>query len=152
VIEDLRSKIEDPDSRTAAPDFGSLILDLRSEGAVMPDQDTTVAALKKVMADFVAAREWERYHDPKNLAASIAIEAAELMEHFQWLRSDELPAVRKDPKQMTEIREEIADILAYILSFANAMDIDLSTALQSKMVRNEEKYPAERFRGRFKAD
>jgi NTP pyrophosphatase (non-canonical NTP hydrolase) len=116
----------------------------------MPDHDTTVAALKKVMADFVAARNWRQYHDPKNLSASIAIEAAELMEHFQWLRSNELDAVRQDARQMAEIREEVADILAYLLSFANSLDIDLASALRDKMIKNAEKYPIERFYGSFK--
>jgi dCTP diphosphatase len=118
----------------------------------MPDSDTSVSALKQIMADFVAARNWRRYHDAKNLAASIAIEAAELMEHFQWLRTDELEAVRSDACQMAEIREEVADILAYLLSFANAMDIDLADALTAKMAKNDVKYPVERFYGRFKAE
>ncbi|MCH7702773.1 MAG: nucleotide pyrophosphohydrolase [Planctomycetes bacterium] len=115
----------------------------------MDDEHTTVATLRRMMADFVAQREWEPFHDPKNLAASIAIEAAELMEHFQWLRSDQLEGVQKDPKALGEIREELADITAYVLSFANAMGIDLSSALADKMAKNDKKYPVERFRGRF---
>ena len=72
------------------------------------------------------------------------------MEHFQWVRSDELDQIRRDPVQMAEIREEVADITAFLLSFANAMDIDLSDAFRAKMVKNAEKYPADEFRGRFK--
>lgn len=116
----------------------------------MNDHVTTVAALRKLMADFVAERDWHPFHDPKNLAASIAIETAELMEHFQWLRSDQLESVREDAKQMAEIREEAADILAYLLSFANAMEIDLSAALADKMKKNARKYPADEFRGAFR--
>ena len=108
----------------------------------MDDRTTTLAELKKLMADFVAERKWEPFHDPKNLSASIAIEAAELMEHFQWLRSDQLGAVRDDPGKMAEIRDELADILAYLLSFAQRMNVDLSSALADKMVRNAAKYPA----------
>ena len=104
------------------------------------------------MADFVAQRHWEKYHDAKNLSASIAIEAAELMEHFQWLRSDELEDVKKDAAAMTAIGEEVADVAAYLLSFATVMGIDLSTTLADKMIKNAAKYPADRFRGRFKAD
>ncbi len=115
----------------------------------MNDEHTTVGALRRMMADFVAEREWEPFHDAKNLAASIAIEAAELMEHFQWLRSDQLAKVQGDPKALGEIRDELADITAYVLSFANAMDIDLSSALAEKMAKNAKKYPVERFRGRF---
>lgn len=116
----------------------------------MSDRDTTVGELRELVAAFVAEREWQQFHDPKNLAASIAIETAELMEHFQWLRSDQLDQVRQDPKQMAQIREEIADITAFLLSFANAMDIDLSDALRAKMAKNADKYPAGEYRGRFK--
>ena len=77
--------------------------------------------MKKLVEAFVAERQWEPFHDPKNLSASIAIEAAELMEHFQWLRSDQLDSVQKDDQTMLAIREELADILAYLLSFADVM-------------------------------
>jgi len=116
----------------------------------MNDSSTTLAELKKLIADFVSEREWEPFHDPKNLSASIAIEAAELMEHFQWLRTDELDAVRNDAKAMAEIRDEAADIAAYLFSFATRMGIDLSEALSEKMKKNAVKYPADRFRGRFR--
>lgn len=116
----------------------------------MSDATTTVAELKKLVDDFVAERDWERFHDPKNLAASIAIEAAELMEHFQWLRSEELSAVREDPEAMQAIGEELADVAAFTLSFASTMGIDLSSALREKMKKNALKYPAEDFRGRFR--
>jgi NTP pyrophosphatase (non-canonical NTP hydrolase) len=116
----------------------------------MSDADTTVAALRAAVAQFIRERDWEQFHDPKNLSTSIAIEAAELMEHFQWLRSDELEQVRRDPAQMELIGEELADITAFVLSFANAMEIDLSEALLCKMQKNALKYPAEKFRGRFR--
>lgn len=115
----------------------------------MDDHTTTVMELKTLMNDFVAQRKWEPFHDPKNLSASIAIEAAELMEHFQWLRTDELAAVRDDKAVMQQLKEEIADILAYTLSFASTMDIDLSSALAEKMKKNAVKYPADKYRGRF---
>lgn len=116
----------------------------------MHDDRTTVAELKALVERFVAERKWEPFHDPKNLSASIAIEAAELMEHFQWVRSEDLGAVRDDPEQMARVREEIADVLAYVVSFASTMQIDLSSALSEKMVKNAVKYPAEKYRGRFK--
>jgi len=114
------------------------------------DSTTTVAELVKLVDEFVAARQWEPFHDAKNLSASIAIEAAELMEHFQWLRSDQLDSACKDAKTMAEVREELADITAYLLSFASRMGIDVSSALEEKMRKNAVKYPAERFRGRFR--
>ncbi|MCG3129802.1 MAG: hypothetical protein FLDDKLPJ_00537 [Phycisphaerae bacterium] len=116
----------------------------------MDDQNTSVKQLRELVAAFVAERDWQQFHDPKNLAASILIEAAELMEHFQWLRSDQLDAVRNDPGKASEVREEVADVLAFLLSFANAMDIDLASALSDKMRKNAVKYPAETFRGRFR--
>ena len=116
----------------------------------MNDSTTTVAELIKLVNDFVAERAWEPFHDAKNLSASIAIEAAELMEHFQWLRSDQLDSVSKDTKAMAEVREELADITAYLLSFASQMRIDVASALEEKMRKNAAKYPADRFRGRFK--
>ena len=116
----------------------------------MRDHQTTVAELTALVERFVAERDWQQFHDPKNLSASIAIEAAELMEHFQWLRSDELAAIAKDKKAVGEIREEVADILAYLLSFASRMKIDLSSALADKMAKNAVKYPAHQFRGKFK--
>ena len=115
----------------------------------MRDSNTTVAELIKLVDDFIVELQWEPFHDPKNLSTSIAIEAAELMEHFQWLRSDQLDPVKDDPERMARIREELADILAYLLSFASTMEIDLSSALADKMKKNAVKYPAAEYRGRF---
>lgn len=115
----------------------------------MSDGCTTVAELKALVQRFVAERQWQEFHDPKNLSMSIAIEAAELMEHFQWRRSDQLDEVRTNPDAMRLIREETADILAYLLSFAHRMDIDLSQALADKMAGNAARYPVEQFRGRY---
>lgn len=109
-----------------------------------------MAELTALVGRFVADRDWQQFHDPKNLSASIAIEAAELMEHFQWLRNDELEGIVNDAKAVGEIREEVADILAYLLSFAARMKIDLSSALADKMAKNALKYPAGQFRGKFK--
>ena len=115
----------------------------------MQDTTTTVAELIKLVDDFVAERQWQPFHDPKNLSMSIAIEAGELMEHVQWLRSDELSALKSDEPKMAEIRAELADIFAYLLSFADTMGIDLSSALEDKMKKNAVKYPVEKYRGRF---
>ena len=116
----------------------------------MKDQTTTVAQLIELMDHFVDERAWQPFHDPKNLSASIAIEAAELMEHFQWLRSDELQTIHEDPSAIAAIRDELADIFAYVLSFASRMNIDLSSALEAKMKKNAIRYPAAEYRGRFR--
>ena len=113
------------------------------------DDTATVSRLMAIMNAFVEDREWQPFHDPKNLSASIAIEAAELMEHFQWLRTDQLADVRNDPERMQAIGEEIADVFAYVLSFASTMGIDLASTFAEKMKKNGIKYPAAEFRGRF---
>lgn len=118
-------------------------------GADPRDADTTVAQLRGLVARFVAERDWEKYHDAKNLSMAIAIEAAELMEHFQWLRSEDLDAALRDPALRDKIRDELADVVAFVLALANRLDIDVSAALSRKMCKNVEKYPAEQFRGRY---
>ena len=115
----------------------------------MNDQKNTVAEMKDMVQSFVDQRDWQQFHDPKNLSMSIAIEAAELMEHFQWLRSEQLDELKTDSSVMAEIEEELADIFCYVLSFATTMDLDLCAALESKMIKNRKKYPADKFRGRF---
>lgn len=114
------------------------------------DSETTVGEIRRIVADFVKERDWAQFHDPKNLAMSIAIETAELMEHFQWLRSDQLAEITSDEKAMGQVREELADVLAFAVAFANALDIDITQAMTDKFRKNAQKYPAEKFRGRFK--
>ncbi|MFH1749023.1 MAG: nucleotide pyrophosphohydrolase [Planctomycetota bacterium] len=115
----------------------------------MTDATTNVADLRALLEQFVAEREWHKYHDAKNLSMSIAIEAAELMEHFQWVRNEELPELLTNPEKRSEIIEELADITCYVLSLANALDTDLSAAVASKVAKNAAKYPVEQFRGRY---
>ena len=97
--------------------------------------------LRELVQLFVDERDWKSFHNPKNLSMSLAIEAGELMEHFQWLTLEEAAVLADDPKQKHAAGEKIADCLAYILSLANAMNIDLSDALRAKMIRNAVKYP-----------
>lgn len=115
----------------------------------MPDQETTVQALRDLVTAFVAERAWEPYHDPKNLSMAIAIEAAELMEHFQWVRSEDVDEALRDAEVSGEIRDEIADIQCFLLALANRLGIDLSEAVTAKMEKNRAKYPAAEFRGRY---
>lgn len=116
----------------------------RSDGA------TTVGDLRAAVAAFVAERDWEQYHTPKNLAMSIAIEAAEIMEHFQWYGLEESAArLAQDDAERAEVADELADVLIYCLSFANATGIDLSAAVLAKLERNQGRFPAARVRGRL---
>jgi dCTP diphosphatase len=116
----------------------------------MNDRRTTLDELRRRMDRFVRARLWTKYHQPKNLAMSLAIEAAELMEHFQWLSPREAKALLSRPAARKEIADEAADVLAFLLSFANAAGIDLSAAFESKMAANEHKYPARLCRGTYR--
>ena len=115
----------------------------------MTDETTTVSQLRRLVAGFVAERQWQRYHDPKNLSMAIAIETAELMEHFQWVRNDELPTLLRDERHREKIGEEIADIFCFVLALANALELDLSAAVERKVAKNVAKYPTRTFRGRY---
>jgi dCTP diphosphatase len=108
----------------------------------LTDARTTVCYLREAVRKFRDERGWLRYHTPKSLAMSIAIEAAELMEHFQWLTDEESSHRISDTNVAKEIAGELADILIYCLSFANRAEIDVSRAVQLKLDRNSNRFPA----------
>lgn len=120
-----------------------------TEPSVGTDGDTTIAELREMVQQFVEERDWQQFHSPKNLSMSLAIEAAELMEHFQWLTVEESNQVAKDPAAVAEAGEEIADVLCYLLGIVNQLQLDLSEAMRRKMEKNRMKYPADEFRGRY---
>ncbi len=115
----------------------------------LADQDatTTVQELRNVVHRFVEERRWEIFHAPKNLAMSLAIEAAELMEHFQWLNVDESRHVAADRQRLADISDELADVFCYVLAMANSLGVDLTSALRRKMQKNARKYPISGARG-----
>ncbi len=113
----------------------------------MADSTMTIAELRQIVRRFVDERDWKQFHSPKNLSMSLAIEAAELMEHFQWI--DAIQSRRLEPAKVAEVRDEMADVLCYLLAIANELEIDLSDAMRDKMVKNAIKYPAELSRGRY---
>ena len=115
-----------------------------------PDDRTTVGQLRQAVADFVDARDWQPFHSPKNLSMSIAIEAAELMERFQWLTTEEAQAAAQQPVERASVANELADIVIYCLSLSNALGLDISSAVLGKLQTNEHRYPADEFRGRFR--
>jgi NTP pyrophosphatase (non-canonical NTP hydrolase) len=101
--------------------------------------------LTRRLREFAAQRDWEQFHSPKNLAAALSVEAAEVLEHFQWLTEQEslaLPAERR-----RDIGLELADVLLYLLRLADRLGIDLADAATRKLAINAEKYPVERARG-----
>src|SRR6188472_1748308 len=113
------------------------------------DSSTTVAELRRLIADFVAERDWSQFHSPKNVSMALAIEAAELMEHFQWLTIEESREIPQDPAKLAEVAEEIADVVGYSMALANELGIDLATTMRAKMIKNAIKYPAGEYRGRY---
>lgn len=117
----------------------------------MADSDTKLDELKGLVRQFVDERAWQPFHSPKNLAMGIAVEAAELMECFLWL---DLPASHEAAKDATKrqaIADEMADVFCYLLNLSNVIGIDLSDALRAKLVKNAQKYPAEKYKGKFQA-
>jgi dCTP diphosphatase len=113
------------------------------------DSTTTVAELRKLVADFVAERDWSQFHSPKNVSMALAIEAAELMEHFQWLTTDASRELADQPEKLAEVGEELADVIGYSFALANELGLDISEAVRAKMIKNAQKYPAEKYRGRY---
>ena len=101
----------------------------------------------RLLREFAAERDWDVFHTPKNIATSISIEAAELLELFQWSRGQRSWDEVHDPAVRARIEEELADILLYIIRFADKAGVDLSAAAERKIALNALKYPAEKFRG-----
>ncbi|GER12485.1 nucleotide pyrophosphohydrolase [Variovorax boronicumulans] len=101
---------------------------------------TELQALTQALRDFAQARDWEQFHSPKNLAAALSVEAAELLEHFQWLTEAQSRALPAD--QRAQIGTEIADVLLYLLQLADKLGIDPVEAAKRKMLANAVKYPA----------
>lgn len=110
-----------------------------SEPHFASDSEVTVLQLRQLMAEFVRERNWQTFHNAKNLSMSLAIEAGELMEHFQWLTTEEV--VEGTGLDQAGIRDELADVLCYALSLANALNIDISQSIAQKMAKNRLKYP-----------
>ncbi|WP_133718727.1 nucleotide pyrophosphohydrolase [Methylocaldum gracile] len=106
-----------------------------------------IAAIQQALREFARDRDWDQFHSPKNLAIALSVEAAELLERFQWLKDDESHRLAERPEDYRAVREEIADVLIYLLRLADLMSIDLEEAVQEKMRKNAEKYPVELAKG-----
>jgi dCTP diphosphatase len=102
-------------------------------------------ALQQRVAAFAAERDWEPFHSPKNLAMALSVEAAELVEEFQWLTEEQSRAL--DAERRERVRLELADVFIYLLRIADKLGVDLVAAANDKIVLNEKKYPADRVRG-----
>ncbi len=106
---------------------------------------TDLESLRNQLRTFASDRDWDQFHSPKNFAAALAVEASELLEHFQWLtetQSQQLP-----PEALDEVSSEVADVLLYLIRISDKLGIDLIAAANAKIVLNAEKYPVEKARG-----
>ncbi|MBR6204888.1 MAG: nucleotide pyrophosphohydrolase [Candidatus Methanomethylophilaceae archaeon] len=114
----------------------------------MDDSVATVSSLKEEVRAFCEERDWDRYHNPKDLAIGMVTEASELLDIFRFKSLEECQGILSDPGRREHVEEEVADVLYFVLRFAQMNGIDLSCALESKIRKNAEKYPAGLSRGK----
>lgn len=100
-----------------------------------------IADLQRQLRDFVAERDWEQFNTPKNLVMALVGEAGELTELFQWLTPEQSARIMDDETSAGQVRDEVADVLAYLLRLADVLGVDIEAALAAKMVKNAAKYP-----------
>ena len=113
----------------------------------LQDDKTTLKQLKEMVKDFCEKRDWDQYHNAKDLAIGIITESSELLEHFRFKSEKEVEEILKQKERKKEISEELSDILYFILRLADRYKIDLSSELQKKMKKNAKKYPLDKVKG-----
>lgn len=114
----------------------------------MSDDDDRWARVLADVRAFVAEREWEPFHDPKNLAMAVASEAGELLSELRWIEGSKADAHCRDPQHRQAVIDEIADVAITLTMLADRVGVDLPEAMHEKLVKNREKYPADEWRGR----
>ena len=114
------------------------------------DAETTVGDLKRMVEEFVEERDWGKYHNAKDVAIAINIEAAELLELFEWVREKDTPSVLQHPEKRQHLGEELADIVMLCLNLASVSGFDVATLVEQKMRKNREKYPADLVKGNYR--
>lgn len=110
--------------------------------------ETDFDRIKKQVRQFVVEREWDQFHSPKNLSMALIVEAAEMVEHFQWLTEEQSSNLSRE--QLAEVELELADIQIYLISLAEKLQLDLVAAVDKKLALNAQKYPADKVRGSSK--
>ncbi len=116
------------------------------DNSQLDSQLNALSALKQRLREFAQARDWDQFHAPKNLAVALSVEAAELVEHFQWLTEHESARLSHETRQQVAL--EMADVFIYLLRLADKLDVDLISAAWRKIDLNEKKYPADEVRGK----
>ncbi|WP_368934458.1 nucleotide pyrophosphohydrolase [Alcaligenes faecalis] len=107
----------------------------------------SLTGLNEAVAQFAREREWDQFHSPKNLAMALTNEVGELIEIFQWLTEDQSREVGNDPKTAEAVRDELADVQIYLSRLAVVLGVDMNEAVTNKLVKNAQKYPADKVRG-----
>ena len=108
----------------------------------MPTKLIDISALEAALQTFADERDWQQYHSPKNLAMALTGEVGELVELFQWLTEEQSKLVAQDPKTARAVRNELADVLLYLVRLSSVLGVDLNEAVAAKLASNSQKYPA----------
>ena len=108
----------------------------------MNDKPLDLEAVQTRLREFAAARDWEKFHTPKNLSAALSVEAAEIVELFQWLTPEESQSLGSTPEGRAALEDEIADVMIYLARLADVTGIDIGRAVEAKITRNETRFPA----------
>lgn len=119
--------------------------DSRQELKGFADNREPFSAMRGYLRQFAKERDWEQFHSPKNLVMALSVEAAELLEHFQWLSEDQ--SQNLDPDRLAAVAEEIADVQLYLVRLADRLGVDILRAVNAKTLKNEARYPADKVRG-----
>jgi NTP pyrophosphatase (non-canonical NTP hydrolase) len=121
-----------------------------ADAAPLTDSRTTIRELKRLIQEFVDEREWGKYHNSKDIAIAINVEAGELLELFEWVRENEIPGLLEDPDKRRRLGEEMADVLILCLNLAAVNGFDVAETVGSKLAKNRAKYPVELVRGNYR--
>ena len=111
------------------------------------DNETSIHELKEKIKSFCEARDWDQFHNAKDLAIALSIEASELLEHFRWKNEQEVGALFEIPEKREKIEDEMADVLYFLVRLSQMYNIDLSESLNRKMEKNNKNYPVEKSKG-----
>jgi NTP pyrophosphatase (non-canonical NTP hydrolase) len=114
------------------------------------DEEATIQDLKDKVKKFCDDRDWDQFHNAKELTIAMIIETSELIEHFRWKNHKEVDEMFENPKKRKEIEDEMADILYFLIRLAQRYNVDLSEAVDRKMIENNDKYPVDKFKGSHK--
>ena len=122
----------------------------RNIGNMGTDTETTLEEIKQMISGFVEERDWLQYHDPKNLVMALMSEVGELADQFRWVNNSESRSLATSPEHAEEVADELADIMMFAIEFASVCNIDISTAIASKLKKNAVRYPIDKAKGSCK--